>query len=393
MHEKKVMEGSVAVAHAIKSAKAQVIAAYPISPQTHIIEEIAKMIADNTCKSTFIRVDSEFSAASVVYGASATGVRSYTASSSQGLLLMSEVLYAMAGTRLPVVITGVNRTVSAPITIQPDLQDSMALRDSGIIQLYVESIQEAYATHIQAFKLAEDHDVLLPVMVCMDGWILTHLYEPVKLEEQELIDKFLPSYKPKYMLDSKAPLTYGSYADDEVSEFRFMMHFAQEKAKEKINSIAREYENVFGDYFGGIIDHYFCDDAEIVIVAMGSVIGTLKEAIHEIRKSGTKIGLLKVRSYRPFPGEEILDVVKDAKIVAVIDKSLSVGQGGQLASDLKAAFYNKKAPYVLSCIAGMGGREIAMKGINKIIEKCKLALENDSVPFTEYIDLKEEYLK
>jgi len=389
-----VMEGSMAVAQAVKACRPQVIAAYPISPQTHIIEDLSKFVADDELKANFIRVDAEFSAASVVYGSSATGARSYTASSSQGLLFMTEVLYAMAGTRLPVVLTGANRTVSAPITIQPDHQDTMALRDTGVIQIYVENIQEAYATHIQAFKLAEDHDVLLPVMVCMDGWILTHTFEPIKIEDQELIDSFLPPFVPKYRLDPQNPMTYGAYGDDEVPEFRLMMHFTmQEKAKAKIEDIANEYKEVFGDYYGGVIDTYQCEDAEIVLVAMGSVIGTIKDAVDQLRAEGVKVGVLKVRSYRPFPGKEILEAVKNAKIVTVLDKSLSVGQGGQLASDIKAAFFNKKTPPVLSCLAGMGGREVKISTVKDIVEKSKQALETGEIKDIEYIDLKEEYLK
>jgi pyruvate ferredoxin oxidoreductase alpha subunit len=388
-----VMEGSIAVAQAVKACRPKVVSAYPISPQTHIVEELAKMVADDELKAKYIRADSEFSAASVVYGSSATGVRSYTASSSQGLLLMTEVLYAMAGTRLPVVLTGVNRTVSAPITIQPDHQDTMSLRDTGVIQLYVENSQEAYATHIQAFKIAEDHDVLLPVMVCMDGWILTHSYEPIKIEDQERIDSYLPDYDPVYRLDTKNPLTYGSYADDEVPEFRLMMHFAMERAKKKIKAAAEEYKEVFGDYFGDLIEEYCCHDAEIILAAMGSVVGTIKEAVDLLREDGIKVGLLKVRAYRPFPGEEIIAAVKQAKVVVVLDKSISVGQGGQLATDIKAGFASKAAPMVLSCIAGMGGREVRIETIKNIVGIAQKALEKGNVPDIEFIDLKEQYLR
>lgn len=386
------MEGSIAVAQAVKACKPKVISAFPISPQTHIVEELAKLVSNDELKAKFIRVDSEFSAASAVYGSSATGVRSYTASSSQGLLLMTEVLYAMAGTRLPVVLTGVNRTVSAPITIQPDHQDSMALRDTGVIQIHVENSQEAYATHIQAFKLAEDHEILLPVMVCMDGWLLTHSYESIKLEDEALVDRFLPPFIPKYRLDPKNPLTYGSYADDEVQEFRLMMHFAMERAKAKIEAIANEYKEMFGDYFGGVIEEYKCGDAEVVLVAMGSVIGTIKDAVDELRANGTKVGVVKVRSYRPFPGNEIAGAVKNAKIVAVIDKSLSVGQGGPLATDVKAAFYNKQMPPVLCCLAGMGGRDVRIDTVKAIVGKCEAVLETGKISDLEYIDFKPEYI-
>ncbi|MDR3565136.1 MAG: pyruvate ferredoxin oxidoreductase [Negativicutes bacterium] len=386
-----VMEGSLAVAHAIRACRPGVISAYPISPQTHIVEELAKFVADGELDAQYLRVDSEFSAASVVYGSSATGVRSYTASSSQGLLLMTEVMYAMAGTRLPVVMTGVNRTVSAPVTIQVDHQDTMALRDSGVIQLYVESAQEAYATHIQAFRLAEDHDVLLPVMVCMDGWVLTHSYNPVKLADQELVDRFLPPFKPVYRLDPKNPLTYGAIANDEVSEFRLMQHQAMDRAKGKINQIAKEYETLFGDYFGGVIETYRTDDAETILVALGSVIGTIKDTVDDLRAAGEKVGVVKLRAYRPFPGEELLAAVKDAKRVIVIDKSLSVGQSGPVGTDTKNYFYNRQAPPVFNILAGMGGREVNKEVIAAIVRKV-VAAKGD-IPMLDLFDAKQEYLR
>ncbi|MHB1315783.1 MAG: transketolase C-terminal domain-containing protein [Christensenellales bacterium] len=389
-----VMEGSLGVAHAIRQAAPNVVSAYPISPQTHIVEEIAKFFANGEMKGKYIRVDSEFSAASVVYGASATGVRSYTASSSQGLLLMNEVIYAMAGTRLPVVLTGVNRTVSAPITIKNDLQDTMSLRDTGAIQIYVENNQEAYATHLQAFKLAEDHEILLPVIVCMDGWTLTHSYEPIRIEDQEKVNAFLPPFKPYYRLDTKKPLTYGAISVDSTPEFRYMMHFAQlEKALDKIDSIALEYKNMFGDYFGGTIDTYKTEDAEIIMVAMGSMVGTLRNAVDVFREKGQKIGIVKLRAYRPFPGEALYQAVKKAKAVCVLDKALSVGQGGPVATDFRAYCCNKKEkPMILSCITGLGGRDVDIVTAGEVVSKATEALATGIVQNTEYIQIKREYL-
>jgi len=386
-----VMEGSLAVAHAVASCRPQVITAYPISPQTHIMEELAKFTANGELKAKYIRVDSEFSAASAIFGSSATGARSYTASSSQGLLLMTEVIYAMAGTRLPVVLTGVNRTISAPITIQVDHQDTMALRDTGMIQLYVENAQEAYATHIQAFKLAEDHDILLPTMVCMDGWVLTHSFEQIKLADQNLIDQYLPPFAPKYRLDPKNPLTYGAIANDEVPEFRIMIHEAMERALGKIDALALEYQKMFGDYFGGVIETYKCEDAKTVIVAMGSIIGTIKEAVDALRERGEKVGVVKVRSYRPFPGAALFDALKGADTVAVIDRSLSIGKSGPLAGDLKSYFYGKRGPRVFSFIAGMGGRDVTMGTIDSMIEKIK-ATETADLPDVDFFDVKRQYL-
>lgn len=374
MRKTSVLEGSVGVAEAVKACRPKVISAYPISPQTHVVETLAKMVAEGEIDADYVRVESEFSAASVVYGASAAGVRAYTASSSQGLLLMTEVIYNMAGTRLPVVVTGINRTVSSPITIQPDHQDTMAFRDAGIIQLYVESNQEAYATHIQAFKIAEDHEVLLPVMVCMDGWILTHCYEPLELLAPKEVDGFLPPYRPLYPLDPQNPVTYGSFADEEVMEFRYMVHAAMEKARAKIVEVAEEYRQQFGYYFGGLIEEYYSQDAEIILVAMGSVVATLKDAVDSLHNEGISIGLLKVRAYRPFPAAEVRKALAKAKVVAVLDKSLSCGHAGPLALDIKAAMYNAEThPIILSLIAGLGGREVDLQTVREIVNRCRAA--------------------
>ena len=247
MNLTKVLEGSEAVAMAVKACKPQVISAYPISPQTHVVEGLARFVADGELDAEYVRVDSEFSAASVVSGASAAGSRAYTASSSQGLLLMSEVIYASAGMRLPFVITGVNRTVSAPISIQVDQQDSMALRDSGIIQLYVEDNQEAYDVHIAAFKIAEDPKIILPVMVCMDGWVLTHAYERINLCTQEQVDGFLPPFKPADYLDPKNPKTWGSIGEEEMQmELKLSVQNTMLHAKKRIAEIFKEWAGISG---------------------------------------------------------------------------------------------------------------------------------------------------
>lgn len=365
----------MAVAEAIKACRPQVISAYPISPQTHIVENLAKMVADGILDSQFVRVESEFSASSVVLGASATGVRAYTASSSQGLLLMTEVLYNMAGMRLPAVITAANRTVSAPISIQPDHQDTMALRDTGLIQIHVESAQEAYAAHLQAFKLAEDPEIQLPVMVCMDGWILTHSFEPVELLDQGEIDSFLPPYHPVQCLNADRPLTYGAYADeDALMEFRYMVHDAMNRTRRKIQDVAADYGKRFGHYFGGLVEEYRTEGAEIILIAMGSMAGTIKEAIDRLQGEGRRVGLLRVRSYRPFPGDAIWSAVRECRAVAVLDRSLSPGLEGILAADVKAALYNRKGPMVLGFMAGLGGKDVTPETIREIVQKAELAI-------------------
>jgi len=355
-----IMEGSRAVAEAIRACQPDVISAYPISPQTHIVEYLASYVASGKLQSKYIRADSEFSAASILAGASAAGARTYTASSSQGLLLMTEVIFNIASTRLPVVLTTVNRAVSAPITIQPDHQDSMTLRDPGIIQIHVESIQEAYDTHIQAFRIAEDKEIMLPIMVCMDGWILSHSFEVVTMLPDDEISAFVGNFKPEQRLDIKKPLTYGAYADeDRLMEYRYTLMVAQQKAKGKIEEIATEFRQTFGRCSGGLIDSYRCEDADILFMAMGSLVSTIRVVVDEMRNEGHKVGLVKVRSYRPFPTEAIRLSCQNAKAIAVIDKSISINIGGILATEVKSAYYHQpKRPRIISFLAGLGGKEV-----------------------------------
>jgi pyruvate ferredoxin oxidoreductase alpha subunit len=390
-----VMEGSMAVAQAVKSCRPAVISAYPITPQTHIIEFLAQMVANGELDAEYIRADSEFSAASILAGASATGVRTYTASSSQGLLLMTEMIYYLAGTRLPVVFTGANRQITAPIGLQPDHQDTMSFRDAGMIELYVEDVQEAYDTHIQAFKIAEDHEILLPVMVCMDGFVLTHVFEPVKLFNQEDVDTFLPPYEPIHYLTPEKPMVFGSGTDDaNTMEFHYMGQQAALRARDKIETVAHEFKTVFGHYRGGLIDSYATEDAEVILVAMGSVLGTLREAIDILRGEGVKVGLLKVRSFRPFPAEAIRQAISHASAVTVLDRALSFGYQGILATDVKAALCNTpQHPLVLGMMVGFGGREVNIETVREIVQRTQHALDTNHVPNeTEFIGLKTETL-
>jgi pyruvate ferredoxin oxidoreductase alpha subunit len=391
----RILEGSMAVTQAVKACRPAVISAYPITPQTHIVEFLAQLVADGELNAQYVRVDSEFSAASVIGGASATGVRAYTASSSQGLMLMTEVIYYLAGTRLPVVITGANRGVSAPISLQPEHHDSQSLRDSGIIQIYVESAQDAYDAHIQAFKIAEDHRVLLPVIVCVDGYILTHVFEPVTIFDQAAIDAFLPAYDPIHYLTPENPMTFGTIADEtNALEFHYMLQEAMLNAKSVIESVAEEYKNTFGQYHGGLIDCYHTDDAEIILVAMGSTVSTLREAVDQLRLEGTNVGLVKVRCFRPFPGDELIQAVKGASAVAVLDRALSMGSQGILASDVKAALYDApQRPLVLGELAGYGGREVTLDTARYIVDRARHAIERGVVtPVVDFVGLKPDIL-
>jgi len=389
----KVVEGSYAVAHAAMCCSPDVVSAYPITPQTHIVEHLSQMVADGELSAEFLTVDSEFSALSVLVGASAMGARCYSSTTSQGLALMYEVLYNVSGLRMPVVMTVANRALGAPLNIWNDQQDSVGARDVGWLQLYVENVQEAVDTTPQAYKIAEDMGILTPIMVCMDGFILTHVYEPVELLDKEKVAGFLPAFKPEYVLDPANPKTIGAFADPSTyTEFRYLQFDAQQKALAKIEAVAKEFQETFGRTFGGLIDTYQAEDAEIVLVTMGSVIGTIKDAIDEMRAEGIKVGLVKVRSYRPFPVQALRKALKDAGVIAVIEKDVSIGNEAGLVTDLKAAFYNSKIRTpIIGFTAGLGGRDITVKDIRKITEKASAARKGIESEF-EFLNLRTEIL-
>jgi pyruvate ferredoxin oxidoreductase alpha subunit len=388
---KEFKEGSLAVAEVIKLCKPGVISAYPITPQTHIVEELAQIVADGKLNTQFVNVESEHSALSCVLGAVAVGVRAYTATSSQGLFYMGEVVFNLAGLRLPLVMTCANRAISAPINIWNDQQDSVSLRDAGWIQLYAEDIQEAVDLHLIAYRLGEDKSMMLPVMVCMDGFILTHGIETVDMPTQEQVDKFLPAYQPLYKLDPQNPITMGPLVDPEAyTETRYAIEKTQEEALKLIPKITAEFAKVFRRQYNGLVEEYRTKDADRVIVAMGSVCGTIKEVIDELRAKGKKVGLLKITSYRPFPRQEIYEVLKNIPKVAVLDRALSLGSYAPLVSEIKALFFGKKKkPQVVSSfIVGLGGRDITKDSIKEM-----LRLLTAKERAAEFIDLKPELLK
>lgn len=388
---KEFLEGSRAVAEAVKLCKPGVISAYPITPQTHIVEELALMVAEGKLNSQFVNVESEHSAASLVLGASATGVRVFTATSSQGLLYMAEVLFNIAGMRLPVVMTCANRAISAPLNIWNDQQDSVSMRDTGWVQLFAEDIQEAVDFHFMAFRIAEDKSMMLPVMVCMDGFILTHGIETVDIPSQEQVDKFLPPYSALYKLDPQDPISMGLVADpDYYTEARYALHQTNNELLGLIPKITKEFSAVFGRTYNGLIEEYQTKDAEKVIVAMGSVCGTIKDVVDELRKKGKKVGLLKITSYRPFPAQQIYEALKGVPKVAVLDRALSIGSYAPLFSEIKAVFgTKKKKPQVISSfIAGLGGRDITRDSIKEVF-RLLTAKELSG----EFINLKPELLK
>ncbi len=386
---KEFLEGSMAVARAVQLCKPGVISAYPITPQTHIVEELAQMVADGHLKAQFVNVESEHSAASCVLGGVAAGVRSYTASSSQGLFLMAEVLFNIAGMRLPVVMTSAARAISAPINIWNDHQDVVSLRDTGWVQLFAENNQEAADLHYIAYRLGEDASVMLPVMVCMDGFILTHGIETVDMPTQEQVDSFLPAYKPLYKLDPENPLTLGPLVDPEYyMEARYAIEQTHLSVLELLPKIFSDFGKTFGRTMG-LVEGYQIKDAERVIVAMGSVCGTIKEVIDELRAKGKKVGLLKITCMRPFPQQAIYEALKGIPKVAVVDRALSLGSFAPLAAEIKATFFGKakKPDCISSFVLGLGGRDITKNSIKEIF---KLLTADKRM---EFIDLKPELLK
>ena len=389
---KEFVEGSHAVAQIIKACQPGVISAYPITPQTHIVEDLAQLVANGELKAQFVNVESEHSAASVVLGASATGVRVYTATSSQGLFYMQEVVFNIAGMRLPVVMTCANRAISAPINIWNDQQDSVSLRDAGWIQIYAEDNQEAVDFHLIGYRLAEDRRVMLPVMVCMDGFILTHGMETVDLPEQDKVNKFLPNYNPLYKLDPAEPISMGLLADpDYYMETRFAIQETMKASLGYLSEISSEFNTVFGrDYKDLLVQEYQTKDADKVIVAMGSVCGTIKEVVDEQRAKGKKVGLLRIITYRPFPYTRVYEALKDVPRVAVLDKAVSLGAYAPLAVEMKAAFYGKnKGPKVISSfVGGLGGRDITLESIHEVFRRLTAKEVN-----SDFIDLKPELLK
>ena len=352
----KQIEGSHGVAEAIALCRPEVICAYPISPQTHIVEGLGEMVKAGELKSEFINVESEFAAMSVAIGASAAGARTYTATASQGLLFMVEAVYNASGLGLPIVMTVANRAIGAPINIWNDHTDSMSQRDCGWIQIFAETNQEAMDLHIQAFKLAEE--LSLPVMVCMDGFILTHAYERLDVPEQEQVDAFLPPFEPRQILDPAKPVSIGAMVGPEAfTEVRYLAHAKQLQALDRIPELARDFKAIFGRDAGGLIRPYRMEGAETVVIALGSVLGTIKDTVDELRDQGHNIGVLGITSFRPFPLEAIRTALSGVARVVVLEKCLAVGIGGIVATNVRMAL-DGTGQRVLTVIAGLGGRAI-----------------------------------
>ena len=362
----KQIEGSAAVAEAVALCRPEVICAYPISPQTHIVEGLGKLVKSaELADCEFINVESEFAAMSVAIGSSAAGARTYTATASQGLLFMAEAVYNASGLGLPIVMTIANRAIGAPINIWNDHSDSMSQRDCGWLQLFAETNQEAVDLHIQAFKLAEE--LSMPVMVCMDGFILTHAYERVDIPEQAQVDAFLPPYEPRQVLDPAEPVSIGAMVGPEAfMEVRYLAHAKQLMALEVIPRIAAEFKAQFGRDADGLVRGYRIEDAKTIVVALGSVIGTLQDTIDAMRADGIAIGVLGIRSFRPFPLSAVREALQKAERVVVLEKSFSVGLGGVVSTDVRLALSGLQV-HGYTVVAGLGGRAITKASLQRTL--------------------------
>ena len=378
------MEGSRAVAEAVALCRPQVICAYPITPQTHIVEGLGEMVKSGALAGCeFINVESEFAALSVAIGSCAAGARTYTATSSQGLLFMAEAVYNAAGLGLPIVMTIGNRAIGAPINIWNDHSDSMSMRDAGWIQLYAETNQEALDLHLQAFRLAEA--LSCPVMVCMDGFILTHAYERLDVPTQAEVDAFLPPFAPRQVLDPDDPVSIGAMVGPEAfTEVRYLAHHKQMRALELIPQYGAEFEARFGRASGGLLRTYCADDAETIVVALGSLNGTVQEAVDAMRARGVRIGAVSICSFRPFPLAVLRAALQGAKRVVVLEKSLAVGLGGILSDGVRKALSGIVLKgYTVIC--GLGGRAITQASLERLFD----AAEQDVLEAVTFLDLDE----
>lgn len=370
------MSGNEAVAHAIKQVEPDVMPAFPITPSTELPQYVSNFIANGEIRTEFIPVESEHSSMSAAIGASAAGARALTATSSCGLALMWEVLYVAASNRLPVCMAVVNRALSGPLNINSEHSDSMGARDSGWLQIYAENNQEVYDNFIQAYRIAEHKDVMLPIMICQDGFITSHAVENITLEDTETVKKFVGRYEPEhYLLNPEEPLALGPYAlSNYCMEAKKAQAEAMIRAKKVILDVAKEYEELTGRKYG-FFEEYKLKDAEYVIVSIGSSCGTIKDAVDRMRKAGKKAGLLKVRVFRPFPGKEMAKALKKCKAVAVFDRCESYSaNGGPLASELEAALYrNKNSCEVINYVYGLSGRDLTVEQVETVFGELERA--------------------
>ncbi len=386
------LTGNDAVAEAMRQVNPDVVAAYPITPQTELMHKFADYVFDGDVKTEFVLVESEHSAMSAAVGASAAGSRVMTATSANGLALMWEIVYIAASTRCPIVMAVVNRALSGPINIHCDHSDSMGARDAGWIQLHSENGQEAYDNALQAVRIAEDMDVRLPVMICLDGFIISHTIEPLEVIPDAMVQEFIGEFRPVHnLLDTDKPFTFGPLDfHDYYFEHKVQQVKAMEKAPNVIESVGIEYGKLTGRSYG-LVEKYRTEGAERIMIALGSTCGTIKAVVDDLRDKGEKVGLLKIRSFRPFPVKEVREALSGAKAVAVLDRSVSFGaQGGPVMMEVRSALYGETAPPIKGFIYGLGGRDINPDHINQAFTELKdVASSGKSSDETGFLGVRE----
>ncbi len=389
---KKFISGDDAVAEAVRLVSPDVIAAYPITPQTVVVERLSEMVEDGSLKSEFMHVESEHSALSACIGASAIGARTFTATSSQGLLYMAECLPYASGGRFPIVMMNGNRSVALPWSIYGDHRDSLSQLDSGWIQIYVEDAQESLDMTIQSFAIAEHQDILTPVMINLDGFLLTHTYELVTIPEKDIVDSWLKPLENKLAMDFDNPknMAFSSQPSDNT-EFKYQQHIAVENSREKIIEIEKSFAKVFGRSYGGLAEGYLYEDADFIIITLGSVTGTCRSVIRDLRSEGVKAGLIKIRFMRPFPVKEIIEYTKNAKAIAVLDRDISFGYEGAVFTNVNSALSrNNNISLKMNYIAGLGGRDISKDSIREIFKELKEGLIKKPSKTVKFLNLNVE---
>lgn len=389
MGTKAFLSGNEAVAEGVRLVSPHVIAAYPITPQTVVVERLAEMVEDGSLKSEFLHVESEHSALSACMGASSIGARTFTATSSQGLLYMAECLHYASGGRFPIVMMNANRSVALPWNIYGDHRDSLSLLDSGWIQIYVEDAQESLDMLIQSYAIAENLKVLTPVMLNLDGFILTHTYELVDIPDKELVDKFLPPFDTPYKMDLNNPKNMGfTSGPADNTEFKYQQHKAALDAKEVIKEVDQSFKKVFGRSYGGLVEAYRCEDAEYILISLGSTTGTCRVVVDSLREEGWKVGVLKIRFMRPFPEDEIITLTKNAKAIGVIDRDISFGYEGTVFTNVNSALAKANSSVVkLNFIAGLGGRDISKEDIEEAFNDLREAAGGKSKERVKFLSL------
>ncbi len=369
-----IMTGNEAVAMGAKLARVRFISAYPITPQTTIVEKLAEMIANRELDARFVEVESEHSAMAATMASGLTGTRSYTATSSHGLLYMHEMLHWVAGQRVPVVMSVVNRAIGPPWNIWSDQTDTMNQKDTGWIQVYCESNQEALDTILMGYRIAEDRNVMLPLMTMEDAFVLSHTSEPVNVPEQKAVDEFLPELDLSYRIDVDRPMGYGSYStpDGPFMELKKDMHDSMDRARKAIRSVTAEFAAAFDRNYSGPIEEFLTEDADYVLIASGTLASTGKYVIQRLREKGYKVGLIRIRFFRPFPADEIRKAVKGTKGTGIIDRSISFGSGGNTFLEVSSSLYGTDNPPLYGFIAGLGGRDVKIEDFEemfRIMEK------------------------